>query len=376
MSMTNGTAGTNDIGPMRPISPIPNATINTPSTHMTAVVSPPQTLSRLAATLIILLGEPGGDRPSLEQRVDWLDLDRIEWSFGTARTITLTQLPNSFQRLEDLSLEPVRRVLEVRRYDDNGELTEIVAWGLLKANPDQLNAQVESIGLVVTLDDVLFGHRAYGYRVHSAHTGAAATDFTVIHEDIVFNPIEREDEAVRGNRSPEVDDNDAPLWVAPDALGSASEESVQGTPGLYWYIPEAVFALCWLLNPDEEYLQNPTLDELKDQAGDKAADEKLIRNIRIKRGTTLPEALAQLLKPIDWAFEFVETVDTSDPTLLVANKTQLKIFERRQRPPVTVSLLARGEVEDGTSQTDEIDLTYDITERPNAIEAQAELQQF
>lgn len=332
-------------------------------------------LSRKHAELVVLLGDSTGDRPNLTHRVEWLECLSIERSFGTDCTIHLRHTPDSDQRIEDLSLEPVNRIIEVRRYDDNDELTEIVAWGRLRSNPNTLSEDDETIGLVATLDLALFGEVLEGYPVSDRHAAAAATDFQTIDDDIEFNPLDNSDQTVRGNRSRAQNSRGVYLWVAPQSTGKRTEETTQGTAGERWTVPQAVHALCDLLNPGEEYLENPSLTSLEFDAGPAWKDDgELLRAVTIPRGRRLPEALGMLLEPIDWAFELVESVDDQD-TDMPANKSTLRIYPRRQAPPKVLKLVHRDDYDDGSSQVGSVDVAYDLIERPNVVIGHGDVEQ-
>lgn len=341
---------------------------------MTAVVATAK-LSRKCAELVVLLGDADGERPNLTHRCDWLEVLSIEKSFGTAITIHLRHQPDSDQRIEDLILEPQNRIVEVRRYDDDDELTEILAWGRLRANPNALSAEEETIGLVATLDLALFGEVLESYPVSDRHAGVSLTASQLIDDDIEFNPLSQSEQGVRGNRSTALNSHGAFLWVAPHATGKSMEELTQGTAGELWTVPQAVHALCDLLNPGEEYLQNPTLADLEADAGPFWKDDgKLLRAVKIPRGKRLPEALALLLEPIDWAFELVEAVDDTDSDL-PALKSELRIYARRSGAPKVLKLVEREEYDDGSSQVGSMDVTYDLIERPNVVLGHGDFEQ-
>jgi hypothetical protein len=76
-----------------------------------------------------------------------------------------------------------------------------------------------------------------------------------------------------------------------------------------WSLAEAVFSLCWMLNPNEEFTQNPSYDSLDsvfEWDGEEYASPEL-KAVTIPLGTYLPQALDMLLIPLGYSW-YIERV--------------------------------------------------------------------
>lgn len=98
----------------------------------------------------------------------------------------------------------------------------------------------------------------------------------------------------------------------------------------YWTLLEAVYYLCWALNPVEDYFKNPTRADLKllDESKD------LLRDVVVPMGTYLPEALDIVLQPFGYGWK-IDYRGIGDRTI--------SVFKRGEGPTATAKLQKPGE---------------------------------
>lgn len=139
----------------------------------------------------------------------------------------------------------------------------------------------------------------------------ASTSVATLEEDLVFNPLV--DEIIRGNmRGDAADGPDRrALFVDPDSLRTSRARRYQQVPWiddlefaaaadeLKWTLAKAVHYLCWTLNAEQTYVDNPSLTTLEELFGTATSD---LRNVRIPLGRYLGEALDLLLRPLGYGW--------------------------------------------------------------------------
>jgi hypothetical protein len=102
----------------------------------------------------------------------------------------------------------------------------------------------------------------------------------------------------------------------------------------YWTLWNAVQYLCRTLNEGQRWIRNPTGSELID-ALSFVDDDKVLRDVRIPKGTYLPEALDMLLRPHGFGW----TVDLID-----RRTRKICVFEYRSvSPPLSLPYMKHGE---------------------------------
>lgn len=288
--------------------------------------APPSTfspLSRRAVVWGVFLGNAAGDRPALTDRVDWLRITGIHLGVGDRPdSISLDVITSKAgKRVQDLTV-PVgySRIVEVRQLDASDEWTICVAWGQLSTQTQRLADRTESLTCSVRLDWFLFGGRLTGYRCWDDRgTGTVLT----VERDVWFNPSI--DGQTEGNRSALLDpDYGCHTFVAADSMRSAVAIALQNQDRESWDLPTAIETTCWLLNPDETFIKNPSVFDLQAVITDTA--KRLLKNIRIPLGTTLPAALDLLCEPMGYRWYTETIVDTTDPALPVT-ETVLRVFK-------------------------------------------------
>jgi hypothetical protein len=166
-----------------------------------------------------------------------------------------------------------------------------------------------------------------------AGSGVVAT----IEQDLVFNPYE--DGITRGNMRGDADDGlgKRALFLDPDSVRSPSARTWQQVPWIddlefkeaeperLWTVAKAVHYLCWTLNADEKYIDNPALKDLEELFGTATSD---LREVRIPIGRYLSEALDSLLRPLGYGWYL--SYEPAKPTL--------RFFGRGRGPGKAVTL--------------------------------------
>ena len=88
----------------------------------------------------------------------------------------------------------------------------------------------------------------------------------------------------------------------------------------YWTLSEMVSFMCWTLNPNEEWIVNPLMEEMS--ILDLVDPGKgLARNLHVRNGVSLGQALTQILEPYDfgWIAEPQESVSQDKLKIRIVN---------------------------------------------------------
>lgn len=168
--------------------------------------------------------------------------------------------------------------------------------------------------------------------------GGDATNAFLAHEDVVFNPVYHGH--LVGNRSSRVGDHgryfffDVGQSRTAAAILYRQENNVVdprivarvvgadlGATGQYWTLAQAIYYLCWSLNPDQRLITNPDQtaaleSKLLDHSGGELAGglSPILRNVKLPRHEYLPFYLDFLLHP--WGYDwFVKHVASGTRTL-------------------------------------------------------------
>ncbi|NOX55584.1 MAG: hypothetical protein GXP27_14325 [Planctomycetes bacterium] len=348
-------------------------------------------LSRKATRLVVLLGDDQGNPPSVRDEAEWLLPISISRAAGGRRLDTMVlqvDLERAGWRLVDTTA-PVgtNRLIQVHAIDDQGN-HRFLSWGKMMAQQLIVDDGKETVRITARQDPYLFGRPLDGYlAVDSIDTQGT---FTVnwVHRDVVFNP--EVDGKIVGNRHHVTDPNDESYYfLDPDADEEAHRGNLPASENVRerWTLAEAVHALCWLLNPDEDYYKNPTLAELDvalappvpdslnendPDFADKYEDYKrsIVRNHRIRRGLFLPEALDRLLTPYGFGWYTIPTEQTVSGATFTTYRCESKfVFFRRGTGVVQQVWLQRpGESIDPTlANVSDLSIHYDIGRLRNTI---------
>ena len=154
-----------------------------------------------------------------------------------------------------------------------------------------VNKSAESLTTQSQLRPYHFGDPVKGYRVWNVVSGL----FENIEDDIVFNPVV--DDITKGNRSDKF--IVGYVWTHPEIADSVAGEEFNDQERKEWTLDEAVEAICWHLNPNETHIDNPVFFTELNTAPE-------IRDLRIKIGQRLPDALDHMLLPLgyNWFIDY------------------------------------------------------------------------
>jgi len=219
-------------------------------------------------------------------------------SKGTDPLINRTQ-PANFSRMVDVLL-PDENMTRVHLGDYVNE-SEIVQPG-----GEQLTAQSH-------LRPYHFGTPLQG---ELWQFGVFGGDIQTVKKDITFNP-NINGEVLPNMSSEERDDGLSQLWVHPQTTEVSGEEYGENVARSKWDLNEAIKALCWACNEDEEFILNPT-------SWDTITDPPALENVILPRGQYLPFYLDRLLHPLGYNWY----VDYGDRKGWKKDQPEIKIFQK------------------------------------------------
>lgn len=304
---------------------------------------------RQRVRFLTLLGAPDGTAPTLENEVSDLELLGFSFSAGGSRIDAAKfryNLAKAGRRLQDTAA-PIgyHRQIEIRRLDEDGKPTVIAFWGFVAGIHEAIEDKTEGIDVDVRLDPFVFGKPL-----------TAATIWNIdaprdVHWDFVFNPLI--DGTIEGNRSGKREDPDADppgpyVFVSPESRRTAAARAIaqQNETGELWRLSEATHRVIWSCNPDETYIKNPSLDEIK--AAMEGESDIELKNVRLEFGDYLPANLDALLRPhgFGWALSHALVDDQDAPPPEDGEETAKKrettiTFYERGKGPKAELLMAR-----------------------------------
>ncbi len=318
-------------------------------------------LREVAEKFVVLLGDKNGGAPTVDDEAPWLVPLSASLTAGGGRLDTLSfavDLPRAELRLQDTTV-PIgyHRQVELRRLDEEGEPTEIVAWGLIAANSQEIDLK-EQVGITARVDRFVFGD----VLTQSSFWDPIADTERRVHLPVVFNP--EIDEKIEPNRSDKTDGTrgDCSLFFHPESHRFQGAINLQGQVADHWTLSEAAHWLIWNCNPQETYITNPTLDDL--QAAFAGHDDGQLKNFALPFGRYLPELLDALLTPFSFGWHLVHTLDGEDDS----RKTTFKFYRRGEGSKVSLYQQAPGATIDPLKTTaDRISTSYDISRLANRI---------
>lgn len=342
---------------------------------MSSTAAPPkkEKLSRPAPKFVVLMGDEHGGAPDAEKEIDYLIPIRIERSAGGGRVDCATlayDLANRQERvLDTLAPKGVNRQCEIRELDDEGKVKRVLFWGKLSAEPIQLDKDTESVTFVVRLDRHLFG----GPTQQTPFWDDLAPDkFILLDRPMIFNPTL--DERVQGNRSDreDPDRDDSFCFFAVGGPDTDAARTTQSQTPTRWFLYQAVHTMCWLLNQDETFIQNPSRDELFTILKTVDPDGDRLRNFSVAKGQFLPDVLDSLLTPFGagWYIEYLYDENNT------RSKRVLKFFVRSQGTRRELFLQRPGErLVTTKTNTPSLAMKFDVANMANVIIGKSSLKQ-
>ena len=242
--------------------------------------------------LEVLLGDEAGAVPASGDTFEGVQCVRVVQSASGSR-LDFAELEHSLtDALQDRE-QPASfaRMVQVNFPDTDSTRIHL---GDYVSESMRVDRAAETLKTVSQLRSYHFGLPVTGYTVWDA----IDSDEKTITDHIVFNPTI--DNKTWGNRSDKIKTGGtANLWAHPETCGSTDGEAYQDQTLDEWPLSSAVRAMCELLNEDEEFIENPTDYTVM-------ATMPPVRNIEIKIGQRLPQALDTLLIPhgFNWYVDY------------------------------------------------------------------------
>ncbi len=317
------------------------------------------------AIIEVYLGDKAGNSPGEDDLVEFLQLIEIS-QFAGGEEIDIAQfeydLAFTGERLQDVETQVGwNRVVEVCAYGDTGsELGDVLFSGETVVYGIDINPETERAAVTAALPHYLFGTPITGQKVLNPETGETV-DYDI---DIEFNPLV--DGQILNNMSSEKDaDLDYSLWIDPESVRNAQAEDYQQATAKEWTLEEALGTLQFAFNGDEEFVKN-----FQSIGAEIFEDAPELKNVRIKRGVFLPEALDALLLPLGYNW-YVKPVIEDDLTI----SRSIVVFKRGSGPEKQVYRQRVGEDLDlSLSEVTEKDLEWNILDSVNIVEGDGSLE--
>lgn len=320
-------------------------------------------LSRAATKLVVLLGNSNGSAPTSTDEVDYLVPTRIERSSTGSRvnSMTLEELLAKDQEhvLDTLTPKAVNRQVEVREVDAIGRVRRVLAWGKLAAQPIHIG-ESETVTWMIRIDKHHFGEPLGKTPWWNPITSAVVE----LDRPLIFNA--EIDDKITLNRSDKqwADRNGAYVFFDSAAIDTEAARLSHGQVPAKWRLFQAVHTLCWLCNPDETFITNPTRADCSIQLGEIDADHERLKNLALESGKHLPELLDQLLEPFgcSWTIDLEVDPDTDQST------RRFRFFRRNVGTEKELYLQRPGEKLDPVkSKVPDLNINYDIANLANRI---------
>lgn len=345
-----------------------------------------------AVQIIVLLGDEEGNPPTLDDEIHYMKVERIGHYANGGRDDVITlhvDMDAAEERLVDTETPTgYNRQIEIRTLDEDGEPKKILGWGFLARQPQTIDDRNEGYTVEARLDQNLFGNALTEYPVcfpivDEHHP--SGKELLRINRKLIFNP--EIDEIIEPNMSDKVRENgdlttdeleddpfEPPPWryiIDPESMRTEAARTLQDQTRSLWTLGEAVYFLCWWLNPDETYIKNPTLEELAEVLSDR---DDLIKNIEIPFGLFLPGCLDALLVPLEYGWQIVHSLETNDDDEEV-RVSRMRFYARgkgvkkqlhMQRPDKKKSLKK--------TNVDEFRATYSLVDLANRVEVYGALK--
>lgn len=297
-----------------------------------------QSLAKTHAIIKTDLGPVGGELGEIEEydtkRLKPLRITQAEGGiFEIEFEYCLAAVDERLKEIE--FIEGHEQMVEVELEQPSGTESILLGWGQiltqhLRVAPDEERARV-----VARVTPPMFGNALKGMHVsnHATPEGDLPDSDPLLHEgDLVFNP--EIDGQIQGNatqnrpavrKDPTDEESELMilrLWIDPDSQRTAvAIAEVQRTySAIKWTLKEAIYSLCWICNPLEPYILNPTLEEL-DALG---MDQVTLRNIQLPAGEYLPFYLSSLLKQHGFSW-WIHPGRNGDPTSDDFGSTEIRM---------------------------------------------------
>lgn len=217
------------------------------------------------------------------------------------------------------------RQIEIRKYTGGGSFVPLFWGDLTQQRIAVRNRGGEAVQVRAAIFPYHFGTTVRGPLVFDPLAGENVT----LDESLTLNP--NIDGEIRPNMSSRTAGQHR-LWGDPESFRTTEAETYQAATLERWTIEEAVKALCWIANGQEEFIKNPLPG---DYAVFSAAPEP--ENLELLRGRHLPYYLDTLLHPYGYGW-FVKLTESGGST-----ERRIALFKRGEGTSLTVRMQPWGE---------------------------------
>lgn len=298
-------------------------------------------LSRQFTNVEVWLGPKNGSAPTAEDRSDYLSVQRIE-RVGSGQRINVATLNYDLGKdqehiLDTLTPKSINRQIEIREIDMFGETKRILFWGKLAAQPVTIDDK-EVVQYIARIDKHHYGDPLGKVPFWTPNTGGA---FLELDRPLWFNP--EIDDIVTANKSNKLwaDRDNCFVFFDSAAINTAAARATHDQVPAKWLLYEAVHTLCWLCNPDQTWITNPSLAELTAQLAHIDVDHERLKNVHLESNKYLPQLLDELLDPLgcSWTLDIEEDSESGETVRRIRcfernNGTQRELYLQRPGQPV------------------------------------------
>lgn len=252
--------------------------------------------------LRVYLGTSGGGTVHVpDDLVTYLRCEEISRHAGGDKldhAVFTYLLPVTGEHVENLQT-PTGWTRQIEVWWNDGTTDHPLFWGDLTQQRLQVGATTENVVVTASVFPYHFGQTLRGPLVRDPLSG----ENVYLPEDITFNPLI--DGVCEDNMS-ERTAGDMHLWGDPESYRTEKAREYQADELHVWTLEEAVKALCWTCNGDEEFIKNPKQEDFGN-----FAEAPNPQDIKLPRGKHLPFYLDALLHPFgfDWFVGLSEEED-------------------------------------------------------------------
>jgi hypothetical protein len=291
-------------------------------------------------------------------------LDTAEFTYATDKIIADIKTPVDYRKKVDVIAAPAAKDDE-----ETSPPADVVFRGEMGVASLTLDDRGQQIAKATARTEQWhFGTPLVGWRFKTEDE-SAQTVYRTIEDDVRFNP--EIDRRILNNRSNWYIELDAATgsrwytWIDPESVRTTGAQTILDQSAEEWTLAQAVMSLCYLLNPDEEYIKNPDFQALA-KVFDSAP---VLRDWTIPRGVYLPEALDKLLVPHGylWFVRYSIGKNSSDEDEV---QRRITVFKRGTGTEKTVKLPAEGkDRKTNTANVAAVSCEWNIAEAFNIVQA-------
>lgn len=248
------------------------------------------------------------------QEVEYLKPLDVQRSAGGGR-LDYARFQYDLRHLQDQSLSAGgNQEIEVRISSEVGG-DQVIHWGKTQKARLVLDRNGREIyELESRIEPFHFGKPLFGQVVYHG----IVDEHQTVAAPIVFNPMI--DHRIYGNMRDDhpAEPGDFSVFVDPESARTPGAKFISGIedePQL-WTLSKAVHYLCQVTNGDETYIKNPSIGDIEIIVTDEGSTEvpededeegppvveDLVRDLRLRDGLYLPQALDQVLNPFGYSW--------------------------------------------------------------------------